>query len=66
MKELLNALPARTEKDYAKATLYSEYHSEENHKDFTTDSEAKTAFEGAKNKKWTLKKVDAKGYLAEI
>ena len=66
MKELLNALPARTEKDYAKAFLYTEYHTEGNHKDFTTAPEVRTAFEGAKNNKWTLRKVNAKGYPEDI
>ena len=66
MKELLNALPARAEKDYAKACLYTEYHTEGNHKDFTTASEVRTAFEDAKNKKWALRKIDAKGYPEDI
>ena len=66
MKELLKALPARAEKDYAKACLYTEYHTEGNHKDFTTASEVRTAFEDAKNKKWALRKIDAKGYPADI
>ena len=66
MKELLKALPARAEKDYAKACLYTEYHTEGNHKDFTTASEVRPAFDDAKNKKWALRKIDAKGYPADI
>jgi hypothetical protein len=61
MTELLNALPARTADDDAKAALYTEKtgKTEGNYKDFTQPDELKKAFEDAKSKNWKLQKLDA-------
>ena len=68
MTELLNALPARTAGDDAKAILYTEYTGEPegNHKDFTQPAELKTAFDGAKKKNWKLQKMNASGKEVDI
>ena len=59
MTALLNALPQREENDNAIATLYTEETGkpEENCKDFSQPDGLKTAFEGAKTKKWGLMKM---------
>ena len=66
MTELLNALPQReaSEDNPAIALLYTEEtgKTEGNHKDFNTPDDLKTAFEGAKSRKWKLQKVNAGGY----
>ena len=67
MTALLNALPQREASDDAYALLYTEEtgKTEGNHKDFntsTTPAELQTAFEGAKSRKWKLRKVNAGGW----
>ena len=61
MTKLLNALPAREASDYAEAVLYTEDPkvTEGNCTDFTQPAELKTALEGAKSRKWMLKKFTA-------
>ena len=59
MTEILNALPSRTAGDNAEAVLYAEYSGEGNCTDFTQPAELKTALEGAKSRKWMLKKFTA-------
>ena len=68
MTKLLNALPARSETDYAKARLYTERTGvdEGNHKDFNDPATLKTAFDDAKKKNWQLRKIDAGGYPKDI
>ena len=69
MKALLNALPQReaSQDNPAVALLYTEEtgKTEGNHKDFnttTTPADLKTAFNGAKSRKWKLRKVNAGGW----
>ena len=66
MTELLNALPQReaSEDNPAIALLYTEEtgKTEGNHKDFNTPDDLKTAFEGAKSRKWKLQKVNEGGW----
>ena len=67
MKALLNALPQREASDNAYALLYTEEtgKTEDNHKDFNTTAtpdDLKTAFEGAKSRKWKLQKVNEGGW----
>ena len=61
MTELLKGLPAREEGDKAEAVLYTEEkdYTEGNCTDFTQPAELKTALEGAKSRKWMLKKFTA-------
>ena len=56
---LFNTLPTRNAGDNAYATLYTEEtdKTEGNCKNFSTPEDLKTAFNGAKTKNWTLKKV---------
>jgi len=63
MTKLLNALPTRNSGDNARAVLYTEKTGVEegNHKDFSQPAELKAAFDGAKKRGWTLKKLDAYG-----
>ena len=63
MTKLLNALPTRGSGDNARAVLYTEKKgvSEGNCKDFTQPEDLKKAFDGAKKRGWTLKKLDAYG-----
>ena len=63
MTKLLNALPTRDSGDNARAVLYTEKKgvSEGNCKDFTQPEDLKKAFDGAKKRGWTLKKLDAYG-----
>ena len=63
MTKLLNALPTRDSGDNARAVLYTEKTGVEegNHKDFSQPAELKAAFDGAKKRGWTLKKIDAYG-----
>ena len=68
MTALLNALPSRTAGDDAWATLYTEKTgiTEGNCKDFTQPEDLKKAFDGAKKRKWELKKYNASGIFVEI
>ena len=68
MTELLQGLMARTAGDDAEATLYTEKIgvTEGNCKDYTQPAELKTAFDGAKSRKWQLMKVDASGNWEDI
>ena len=68
MTELLNALPARTAGDDAKAWLYTEETDkpEGNYKDFTQPAELKAALDGAKKRNWKLRKINADGILKDI
>ena len=68
MTKLLNALPARSETDYARAVLYTEKTgvTEGNCKDYTQPADLKKAFEDAKKRRWTLKKIDASGNWEDI
>ena len=69
MTKLLNALPARSESDYAKAYLYTEREGVEegNCKEFSNPESLKKAFDEAKtNKHWKLKKRSASGYEENI
>ena len=61
MTELLKGLPAREKGDKAEAVLYTEEkdYTEGNCTDFTQPAELKTALEGAKSRKWMLKKFTA-------
>ncbi|MGP1415809.1 MAG: InlB B-repeat-containing protein [Treponema sp.] len=63
MTKLLNALPTRNSGDNARVVLYTEKTGVEegNHKDFSQPAELKAAFDGAKKRGWTLKKIDAYG-----
>ena len=63
MTEILNALPAREAGDNARAVLYTERTNitEGNCKDYTQPEDLKKAFENAKKRKWTLKKLNASG-----
>ena len=66
MTALLNALPQReaSEDNPATALLYTEEtgKTEKNCKDYTKPDGLKTAFEGAKSRKWKLRKVNAGGW----
>ena len=68
MTALLNALPQREENDNAIAALYTEETGkpEENCKDYTQPDGLKTAFEGAKTKKWMLFKRGTDGMAVRI
>ena len=68
MTELLNALPARTAGDDAKAWLYTEETDkpEGNCKDFTQPAELKAALDGAKKRNWKLGKINESGILKDI
>ena len=68
MTALLNALPQREENDNAIAALYTEETGkpEENCKDYTQPDGLKTAFEGAKTKKWMLFKRGTDGMDVRI
>ena len=61
MTELLKGLPTREEGDKAEVVLYTEEkdYTEGNCTDFTQPAELKTALEGAKSRKWMLKKFTA-------
>ena len=61
MTELLKGLPAREKGDTAEAVLYTEDkdYTEGNCTEFTQPAELKTALEGAKSRKWMLKKFTA-------
>ena len=63
MTKLLNALPQREPKDYARALLYTEETGEPegNYKDYNTPAELKAAVDGAKSRNWTLMKLDHRG-----
>ena len=67
MTKLLNALPTREASDNGWADLYSEWKgtNEGNCKDFTSP-ELKAALDGAKNRNWKLKKVNASGSREDI
>ena len=66
MKALLNALPQReaSQDNPAVALLYTGEtgKTEKNCKDYTKPDGLKTAFEGAKSRKWKLRKVNAGGW----
>ena len=70
MTELLKALPASEADDDAVALLYAEKTktgvTEDNCKDFGQPAELKTAFDGAKGRNWTLKKINKSGKWEEI
>ncbi|UTC78996.1 leucine-rich repeat domain-containing protein [Treponema sp. OMZ 799] len=68
MTELLNALPARTAGDDAKAWLYTEETDkpEGNCKDFSQPAELKAALDDAKSRNWKLKKINESGILKDI
>ena len=68
MTELLNALPARTAGDDAKAWLYTEETDkpEGNCKDFTQPAELKAALDGAKKRNWKLGKINENGIWKDI
>ena len=68
MTAILNALPARTAGDDAKAWLYTEYTDEPegNCKDFTQPAELKKAVEDAKSRNWKLHKINESGILKNI
>ena len=68
MTELLNALPARTAGDDAKAWLYTEETDkpEGNYKDYTQPAELKAALDGAKKRNWKLGKINESGILKDI
>jgi len=70
MTELLKALPASEADDDAVALLYTEKTktgvTEDNCKDFGQPAELKTAFDGAKGRNWTLKKINKSGKWEEI
>ena len=67
MTELLNALPARTAGDDAKAILYTEFSGEEgNCKDYTQPAELKAALDGAKKRNWKLGKINESGIWKDI
>ena len=63
MTQILNALPARGAGDNAMAILYTERtdKQEGNCKDYTQPEDLKKAFEGAKSRKWKLRKENASG-----
>ena len=68
MTALLNALPARTAGDDAKAILYTEETdvTEDNCKDYTRPEDLKKAFDGAKSRNWKLQKYNASGDLEDL
>ena len=61
MTVLLNGLQARKASDGAKARLYAEKAdvTEGNHNDFTQPEDLKKSLNEAKNRNWTLQKIDA-------
>ena len=61
MTELLNALPTREVSDKGNAILYTEYSSEGNCKDFSTNESLKEAAKEARRRKWRLKYEDSNG-----
>jgi len=62
--KIFNALPNRTKDDKAWCRVYSER--SDKYKDFNNPPTLKAAFDGAKNRNWTLKKVDANGNDVDI